>query len=179
MSGQPSWKAKELTVGQVAERSGVAVSALHFYERKGLITSRRTAGNQRRYRRDTLRRVAFIRVAQRVGIPLADIRDALGWLPEARTPTRQDWAQLSQTWRDELQDRIAQLERLRDDLTDCIGCGCLSLERCALSNPQDRLAAQGPGPRRLLTAAAQESAAAENAAGGDPGPGDGPQGGCC
>ncbi|MFD0803710.1 redox-sensitive transcriptional activator SoxR, partial [Streptomonospora algeriensis] len=155
MTGQPSWKAKELTVGQLAQRSGVAVSALHFYERKGLIASRRTAGNQRRYRRDTLRRVAFIRLAQRVGIPLADIGEALDCLPEARTPTRQDWARLSQTWRDQLQERIDQLERLRDDLTDCIGCGCLSLERCALSNPHDRLADQGPGPRRLLTPAAR------------------------
>src|SRR5690625_307777 len=157
MTGRPSWKAKELTVGQVAQRSGVAVSALHFYERKGLITSRRTAGNQRRYRRDTLRRVAFIRLAQRVGIPLADIGHALACLPEGRTPTRQDWAQLSRTWRDELQERIDQLQRLRDDLTDCIGCGCLSLERCALSNPHDRLADQGPGPRRLLTPAARRA----------------------
>ncbi|QBI54400.1 redox-sensitive transcriptional activator SoxR [Streptomonospora litoralis] len=157
MTDQPSWKAKELTVGQVAQRSGVAVSALHFYERKGLISSRRTAGNQRRYRRDTLRRVAFIRVAQRVGIPLADIRDALDCLPESRTPTRQDWANLSQTWRDELEERINQLQRLRDDLTDCIGCGCLSLERCTLSNPHDRLADNGPGPRRLLTPQAREA----------------------
>ncbi|MDT0302636.1 redox-sensitive transcriptional activator SoxR [Streptomonospora wellingtoniae] len=156
MAVGPSWKAKELTVGQLAQRSGVAVSALHFYERKGLITSRRTAGNQRRYRRDTLRRVAFVRVAQRVGIPLADIAEALDTLPEARTPTREDWARLSQLWRDRLQERINQLERLRDDLTDCIGCGCLSLERCVLSNPHDRLAAQGPGPRRLLTPGALE-----------------------
>ncbi|MBV2366401.1 redox-sensitive transcriptional activator SoxR [Streptomonospora nanhaiensis] len=148
---QASWKSKELTVGQVAERSGVAVSALHFYERKGLITSRRTAGNQRRYRRDTLRRVAFIRTAQRVGIPLSEIREALECLPDNRTPTREDWARLSERWRDELQDRILQLERLRDNLTDCIGCGCLSLERCALSNPYDQLAQDGPGPRRLLT----------------------------
>lgn len=155
MTGQPSWKAKELTVGQLAQRSGVAVSALHFYERKGLITSRRTAGNQRRYRRDTLRRVSFIRLAQRVGIPLADIGEALECLPQARTPTREDWARLSQAWRDGLQERIDQLERLRDDLTDCIGCGCLSLERCLLSNPHDRLADQGPGPRRLLTPAAR------------------------
>ncbi|WP_052809622.1 redox-sensitive transcriptional activator SoxR [Streptomonospora alba] len=169
MTGQPSWKAKELTVGQLAQRSGVAVSALHFYERKGLITSRRTAGNQRRYRRDTLRRVSFIRLAQRVGIPLADIGEALECLPQARTPTREDWARLSQTWRDGLQERIDQLERLRDDLTDCIGCGCLSLERCLLSNPHDRLADQGPGPRRLLTPAARartqapEDGAAESA----------------
>ncbi|GAA1087739.1 redox-sensitive transcriptional activator SoxR [Nocardiopsis composta] len=148
---QEAWKRKELTVGQVAQRSGVAVSALHFYERQGLIRSRRTAGNQRRYTRDTLRRLAFIRVSQRVGIPLARIRTALESLPDERTPTAQDWARLSSTWRTELNARIEQLQRLRDDLTDCIGCGCLSLERCVLSNPHDELAAQGPGPRRLLT----------------------------
>jgi MerR family redox-sensitive transcriptional activator SoxR len=147
---QATWRSRELTVGQVAERSGVAVSALHFYEREGLIRSRRTAGNQRRYQRDTLRRIAFIRVSQRVGIPLARIREALAELPEERTPNRDDWARLSETWRERLDARIRTLERLRDDLTDCIGCGCLSLERCALSNPRDRLSAEGPGPRRLL-----------------------------
>ncbi|MDR8408096.1 redox-sensitive transcriptional activator SoxR [Nonomuraea sp. 3-1Str] len=145
------WNTKELTVGQLAERSGVAVSALHFYETKGLITSRRTAGNQRRYTRDTLRRVAFIRLAQRIGIPLKTIRDALGELPEERTPTRGDWARLSAAWRGELEDRIEQLQRLRDDLTDCIGCGCLSLDRCALANPYDRLGEEGPGARRIDT----------------------------
>lgn len=143
---------KELTVGQVAERSGVAVSALHFYETKGLITSRRTAGNQRRYSRDTLRRVAFVRMSQRLGIPLNTIKEALAELPEGRTPTRDDWARLSAAWRTELDDRIEQLQRLRDDLTDCIGCGCLSLDRCALANPHDRLGQEGPGARRLLTA---------------------------
>ncbi|MFB9838190.1 redox-sensitive transcriptional activator SoxR [Actinoallomurus acaciae] len=147
----PPPDAPELTVGQVAARSGVAVSALHFYERKGLIHSRRTAGNQRRYPRDVLRRVAFIRVSQRVGIPLSDIRDALTELPEGRTPTPRDWARLSAAWRGELDARIAQLQRLRDDLTGCIGCGCLSLRHCRLSNPYDRLGAEGPGPRRLLT----------------------------
>ncbi|MER7544283.1 redox-sensitive transcriptional activator SoxR, partial [Spirillospora sp. NPDC127506] len=139
----------ELTVGQLAERSGVAVSALHFYESKGLISSRRTAGNQRRFSRDTLRRVAFIKVSQRVGIPLSDIRDALATLPEERTPTVADWARLSEAWRSHLDDRIRQLEKLRDDLTDCIGCGCLSISRCALANPYDRLGDEGPGPRRL------------------------------
>jgi MerR family redox-sensitive transcriptional activator SoxR len=139
-----------LTVGQLAERSGVAVSALHFYEAKGLITSTRTSGNQRRYGRDTLRRVAFIRFAQRVGVPLAEIRDALAGLPEQRTPTRADWAALSANWRSQLDDRIIALQRLRDDLSDCIGCGCLSLDRCALSNPEDVLGGAGPGPRRLL-----------------------------
>ncbi|MEU9316111.1 redox-sensitive transcriptional activator SoxR [Streptomyces sp. NPDC048295] len=127
----------ELTVGQLSARSGAAVSALHFYEAKGLISSRRTSGNQRRYSRDALRRVAFVRAAQRVGIPLATIRDALAELPEERTPNREDWARLSAAWRSELDDRIEQLARLRDHLTDCIGCGCLSLENCVLSNPND------------------------------------------
>ncbi|MFB8107144.1 MULTISPECIES: redox-sensitive transcriptional activator SoxR [Streptomyces] len=127
----------ELSVGQLSARSGAAVSALHFYESKGLISSRRTGGNQRRYSRDALRRVAFVRAAQRVGIPLATIRDALAALPEERTPNREDWARLSAAWRRELDERIEQLHRLRDHLTDCIGCGCLSLENCVLSNPDD------------------------------------------
>jgi MerR family redox-sensitive transcriptional activator SoxR len=140
----------ELTVGQLSERSGVAVSALHFYERQHLIGSRRTTGNQRRYRRDVLRRVALIRVAQRVGIPLAEVRAALAELPDNRTPNRADWARLSQRWHDELQERIRNLEQLRDDFTNCIGCGCLSLDKCRMTNPQDTLAEHGPGPRRLL-----------------------------
>lgn len=148
---EPAWNHKELTVGQLAARSGVTVSALHFYERQGLIKSRRTAGNQRRYRRDTLRRVALIRVAQRVGIPLAQIKDALAELPDGRTPTREDWARLSARWRDELDERIRHLQQLRDDFTDCVGCGCLSLDQCVLANPHDRMAAAGPGPRRLLS----------------------------
>src|ERR671910_832676 len=139
----------ELTPAQLAQRSGVAVSALHFYERQGLIRSRRTPGNQRRYARETLRRIAFIRVAQRVGIPLATIRDALAALPSGRTPTAADWARLSEAWRAELDERIARLTQLRDDFTDCIGCGCLSLERCRLANPQDSYGARGPGPQRL------------------------------
>ncbi|MEU6313526.1 redox-sensitive transcriptional activator SoxR [Streptomyces sp. NPDC047014] len=130
-------KVHELTVGQLSARSGAAVSALHFYETKGLINSRRTSGNQRRYTRDALRRVAFVRAAQRVGIPLASIRDALAQLPEERTPNREDWARLSEAWRTELDERISRLARLRDHLTDCIGCGCLSMETCALSNPDD------------------------------------------
>ncbi|MER7488221.1 redox-sensitive transcriptional activator SoxR [Streptomyces sp. NPDC126497] len=150
-------KIHELTVGQLSARSGAAVSALHFYESKGLIGSRRTPGNQRRYSRDTLRRVAFIRAAQRVGIPLATIREALAELPEERTPTRDDWARLSEAWRSELDERIRQLNRLRDHLTDCIGCGCLSLDGCVLSNPDDvfgerltgsRLLAENGGTRR-------------------------------
>jgi MerR family redox-sensitive transcriptional activator SoxR len=140
----------ELTVGQLSERSGVAVSALHFYERQHLIASRRTSGNQRRYRRDALRRVALIRVAQRVGIPLAEVRAALAELPDNRTPNRAAWARLSQRWHDELQERIRNLEQLRDDFTNCIGCGCLSLDKCRMTNPQDSLAEHGPGPRRLL-----------------------------
>lgn len=139
----------ELSVGQLSARSGAAVSALHFYESKGLISSTRTAGNQRRYSRDALRRVAFVRAAQRVGIPLAVIRDALAELPDERTPNRADWAGLSEVWRAELEERIGQLQELRDRLSDCIGCGCLSLETCALSNPDDSLGAQGPGARRL------------------------------
>ncbi|MEU8321273.1 redox-sensitive transcriptional activator SoxR [Nonomuraea sp. NPDC048881] len=146
-----AWNSRELTVGQLAERSGVAVSALHFYEAKGLIASRRTAGNQRRYHRDTLRRVAFIRLSQRLGIPLATIKDALSELPDGRTPNREDWARLSAAWRGELDDRIEQLQRLRDDLTDCIGCGCLSLDRCPVANPRDRLGEEGPGARRMDT----------------------------
>lgn len=139
---------RRLTIGELSSRSGVARSALHFYERNGLIESERTEGNQRRYRRDTLRRVAFIRVSQRVGIPLKDIRSALESLPEGRTPTKRDWARLSQRWRDELDARIRQLEHLRRDLDGCIGCGCLSLRSCALQNPEDVLGVSGPGPVR-------------------------------
>ncbi|MFI0826672.1 redox-sensitive transcriptional activator SoxR [Streptomyces roseolus] len=142
-------KIHELTVGQLSARSGAAVSALHFYEAKGLIGSRRTAGNQRRYSRDALRRVAFIRAAQRVGIPLATIREALSGLPEERTPTREDWSRLSAAWRTELDDRIKQLGRLRDHLSDCIGCGCLSLETCVLSNPDDVVGERMAGSRLL------------------------------
>jgi MerR family transcriptional regulator, redox-sensitive transcriptional activator SoxR len=139
----------ELTPGELANRSGVAISALHFYEREGLITSRRTAGNQRRYTRETLRRVAFIRMSQRLGIPLARVRSALATLPTDRVPTSKDWAKLSAGWRQELDDRILHLQRLRDNLAECIGCGCLSLRSCALSNPGDVLAEQGPGAVRL------------------------------
>ncbi|GAA0910438.1 redox-sensitive transcriptional activator SoxR [Streptomyces thermoalcalitolerans] len=143
-------KIHELTVGQVAARSGATVSALRFYESKGLIKSRRTAGNQRRYSRDTLRRVAFVRAAQRVGIPLATIREALARLPEERTPTREDWARLSAAWRSELDERIKQLSRLRDHLTDCIGCGCLSLDTCVLSNPDDIFGERLTGSRLMV-----------------------------
>jgi len=139
----------ELTVGQLAERSGVAISALHFYERQNLIISRRTSGNQRRYQRDTLRRVAMIRIAQRVGIPLAEVAGVLALLPGNRTPNRQDWERISESWQAELDRRIVQLEQLRDDFKDCVGCGCLSLDRCGLANPYDVLATKGPGPQRL------------------------------
>ncbi|MFN8590510.1 MAG: redox-sensitive transcriptional activator SoxR [Thermomicrobiales bacterium] len=149
----------ELTPGELSARSGVAISALHFYERQGLIHSRRTSGNQRRYPREMLRRVAFIRAAQRVGIPLADIHDALATLPEGRTPGRDDWAQLSARWRDDLDHRIAQLTRLRDDLTQCIGCGCLSLDRCSLYNPEDTLSRRGPGAHLLADDAIQSDPA--------------------
>jgi MerR family redox-sensitive transcriptional activator SoxR len=139
----------ELTVGQVAARSGVAVSALHFYEAEGLIHSTRTAGNQRRFPREALRRVAFIRASQAVGIPLRRIKDALDRLPDNRTPTRRDWERLSAAWRDDLDQRIVNLQHLRDRLSGCIGCGCLSLGLCKLMNPDDLLGQQGPGPRNL------------------------------
>lgn len=139
----------DLTPGELSHRSGVAVSALHFYEREDLIISRRTPGNQRRYGRETLRRVAFIRMSQRLGIPLARIRDALETLPNDRVPTSRDWAKLSAGWRADLDERILHLQRLRDNLTGCIGCGCLSLKTCTLSNPNDVLAASGPGAANL------------------------------
>lgn len=138
-----------LTPGEVAERSGTTVSALHFYEREGLISSARTTGNQRRYHRDVLRRLAFIRVSQRLGIPLAEIRAALATLPSGRTPTKADWSRLSLHWRRDLDGRIEQLQRLRDSLDGCIGCGCLSLNACRLHNADDTLAPRGPGAVRL------------------------------
>jgi len=140
---------RSLSVGQVAERSGVAVSAIHFYETKGLISSWRSAGNQRRYSRSVLRRIAIIKVAQRAGIPLASIREAFASLPRERTPTAADWHWLSSQWAAELDTRIRCLTQLRDQLDNCIGCGCLSLDSCPLRNPADKLAALGPGPRLL------------------------------
>jgi MerR family redox-sensitive transcriptional activator SoxR len=141
-----------LSIGELAARSGLAPSALRYYERLGLIRAGRTIGNQRRYERAELRRVAFIRIAAQVGVPLEEIRQALASLPQERTPTRADWARLSARWRNRLQSQIELLERLRDDLTGCIGCGCLSLQRCRLYNPSDTLSEEGPGPRRLLRA---------------------------
>ncbi len=139
----------QLSVGRVAKRCGVAVSTLHFYEAKGLISSWRNAGNQRRYARDVLRRVAVIKTAQQLGIALADIRQALQGLPANRTPTAADWRKLSDGWRTQLDQRINQLIKLRDRLDGCIGCGCLSLQNCPLRNPGDALSAEGPGPRLL------------------------------
>ncbi len=138
-----------LTVGEVSARSGVAVSAIHFYETKGLIVSWRNGGNQRRYARAVLRRVAIIKVAQRLGLPLASIKEALDSLPRGRTPTEHDWRRLSARWREELGARIETLTRLRDQLTSCIGCGCLSMHECPLRNPGDALASEGAGPRLL------------------------------
>jgi MerR family redox-sensitive transcriptional activator SoxR len=140
---------EQLTIGQVAERSGVPHTALRFYEESGLITSTRTAGNQRRYPRAVLRRLAFIRTAQRVGLSLDQIRDALATLPDGRPPTKTDWARLSRSWRVELDTRIDALQRLRDRLTSCIGCGCLSLRSCALHNPDDVAANLGTGALKL------------------------------
>jgi MerR family transcriptional regulator, redox-sensitive transcriptional activator SoxR len=137
-----------LSPGEVARRVGVNVSTLHFYERQGLIESTRTAGNQRRYHRDVLRRVAFIRVSQKAGVSLADIAAALATLPAGRTPTKADWARLSRRWRHDLDERLAYLERLRDSLDGCIGCGCLSLQLCSLYNADDHLAESGTGPVR-------------------------------
>lgn len=142
---------KPLTVGEVAARSGVAVTALHFYESKGLIRSQRNAGNQRRYARAVLRRVALIKVAQRLGIPLAEIGEALKVLPDDRAPTAADWKVLSQQWQRELDKRINQLTLLRDRLNGCIGCGCLSMEACPLRNQGDVLGEQGPGAHFLDT----------------------------
>lgn len=141
--------ARPLSIGELAQRSGVAVSALHFYEAKGLIISFRNAGNQRRYPRGILRRVAVIKAAQRLGVPLAAIHQALSVLPQDKAPTAKDWRKLSARWKADLNARIRRLELLRDQLDGCIGCGCLSLKDCPLRNPWDRLGDQGPGPRLL------------------------------
>lgn len=138
-----------LKPGQVAARAGIAVSALHYYESLGLITSRRTAGNRREYRRDTLRLIAFIRTAQRVGVSLADIKEAIDGLPDGGLPTVRDWARISRQWHDDLTARIVELTALRDTFTHCIGCGCLSLKACPYSNPNDVLGLDGVGPRKF------------------------------
>jgi MerR family transcriptional regulator, redox-sensitive transcriptional activator SoxR len=134
-----------LTIGELSARSGVAPSALRYYEDEGLIQSGRTTGNQRRYQRVTLRRVAFIRSAQRVGLTLDEIAEALATLPAGRTPTKADWSRLSRSWRPRIDAQIERLERLREKLDGCIGCGCLSLRTCSLNNPDDEVAARGPG----------------------------------
>jgi MerR family redox-sensitive transcriptional activator SoxR len=140
---------EDLTIGEVAARSGVAHSALRFYESAGLIGSRRTTGNQRRYERATLRRIAFIQAGKAAGIPLAEIHDALATLPVQRVPSRRDWERLSRRWREDLDRRIATLEALRGRLSTCIGCGCLSIDRCSLLNPDDEAAELGAGAHYL------------------------------
>jgi MerR family transcriptional regulator, redox-sensitive transcriptional activator SoxR len=145
-----------ITIGELAARSGVATSALRFYEERGLIAAERTPGNQRVYARPTLRRVAFIRAAQQVGLTLDEIGIALAALPSDRTPVKHDWERLSRAWRRGLDERIAELERLRDTLTGCIGCGCLSLRNCTLLNQADRMSTNGPGARYLLGDASEQ-----------------------
>jgi MerR family redox-sensitive transcriptional activator SoxR len=139
----------KVTIGQLAERSGVATSAIRYYEDLGLVSSVRTSGNQRRYEQVTLRRLGFIRAAQRVGLTLDEIGAALATLPEGRTPTKRDWHRLSRVWRTRLDEQIERMERLRDRLDGCIGCGCLSLRSCALHNPDDEMASKGYGAVRL------------------------------
>lgn len=140
----------ELTIGAVAERAGVATSALRYYEAEGLICSERADSGHRRFHRDVLRRIAFIRSAQQVGLSLEEIRAALATLPNNRTPNKSDWARLSKEWRPRVDEQIAQLERMRDRLTGCIGCGCLSLQLCKLVNPGDEAGERGPGPRYVI-----------------------------
>jgi len=147
----------EWTVGELSRRSGISISAIHFYERKGLIASRRTTGNQRRYEKEVLRRISIIRIAQEVGIPLAEVAHHFGSLPKGGNKggnkgghaTRRDWERISRLWANDLDRRIATLQKLRVNLGDCIGCGCLSLDRCNLLNPDDRLSSKGTGPARL------------------------------
>ena len=142
-----------LSIGEVAERSGVSVATVRFYEDRGLVRSVRTTGNQRRFERHTLRRIAVVRAGQRFGLSLAEVGDALATLPEDRPPTKRDWARLSSRWRDLLTARIEAMTKVRDDLSSCIGCGCLSLRSCPVYNHDDELAAQGPGARRWPAAA--------------------------
>lgn len=143
-------KDDQLSVGQIAERCGIAPSAVRYYDDEGLVHSARTSGGQRRFGRDTIRRIAFIIAAQEVGRSLAEVREALAGLPSNRTPTRRDWAKVSRAWQRRLDDQIEQLVQLRDQLDACIGCGCLSLDRCAIYNPEDRAASLGAGARYLL-----------------------------
>jgi MerR family redox-sensitive transcriptional activator SoxR len=160
--------AAELTIGELAARSGVAPSALRFYEAEGLLAARRTDGNQRRYGRAVLRRVALIQAGRAAGIPLERIRAALDTLPTARTPTRRDWERLSRGWREDLDRRIATLEAVRDRLTTCIGCGCLSIDKCSLLNPDDEAAGRGPGAHYLLGSDESELTVGLETGDGDP-----------
>jgi len=144
-----------LTIGEVAKRSGTAASALRFYEEQGLIHSERNDAGHRRYPRAVIRRVAFIVFAQRIGLSLQEIRTELAQLPKNRVPERSDWAKLSAQWTKRIRARIAELERLQGSLTECIGCGCLSLDRCQLANPGDRAARRGPGPRYWIDSSAE------------------------
>lgn len=138
-----------LAVGEVARRTGVAVSALHYYEQLGLIASTRTAGNQRRYPRHMLRRISLVVVAKRLGIPLADVQEVFGSLPLDHPPSQRDWRRVAKLWNDQLELRRTQIDHLQRELTGCIGCGCLSLKACRLLNPEDALGSDGPGPRRI------------------------------
>lgn len=146
----PKRSTDPLTIGEVAERTGLAGSAVRFYEQEGLLTSERTSGNHRIFQRHVIRRLAFIRVAQQVGLSLDEIREALALLPLDQAPTKRQWEVVSRSWRHRLNEQIASLERLRDKLTNCIGCGCLSLSACKLSNPNDAAATLGEGPRYLM-----------------------------
>ncbi|MER8100345.1 redox-sensitive transcriptional activator SoxR [Kitasatospora sp. NPDC127121] len=146
-----------LSVGEVARRAGIATSAVRFYEDQGLISSERSPGNQRRYRRHVLRRISLILVAKRLGIPLSEVAEVFTGLPEDRMPGKHDWDRISRRWAEQLRARRAELERLEEELTGCIGCGCVSLRRCRVLNPGDELAAEGPGPRRLLPGTAGEA----------------------
>ncbi len=156
MAKKVAAKSDLLTIGELAKRCGLATSALRFYESEGLVKAERDSGGRRRFMRSTLRRVAFIQAGQRVGLSLQEIRAALATLPDNRTPNRADWTVLSQSWRGRLNERIHDLERLRDELTGCIGCGCLSLQRCRLYNPDDAAAKLGEGARYLFDANASE-----------------------
>ncbi|MGY0215872.1 redox-sensitive transcriptional activator SoxR [Endozoicomonadaceae bacterium StTr2] len=142
---------RSLTIGETVERSGVAASALRFYESRGLIHSYRTNGNQRRFHSSMLRRIAVIQVAQKLGMTLEEIKQALSTLPDNRTPTKRDWDKLATQWRKQMDDRISRLEDLRDNLSSCIGCGCLSMQQCRLVNPEDILQEEGSGPRQLVS----------------------------
>lgn len=152
-----------LTIGEVSRRSGVAASALRFYDERGLIASHRAGSGHRRYPRTVLRRIAFIVFAQRIGLSLAEIGAELAILPQDRAPNRRDWARLSATWTSRIDERIRELELLRDSLTECIGCGCLSLDRCRLANPDDRAGTAGPGPRAWLQSGAPPTGTARRA----------------